>query len=100
MRSRSRITVMRSTTFSTTRSARAPAPLPHPPPGQRARARRRRLIDERLDRLVLLVLVGDELRVERLRELRAVAVERIGLEPQLPREQIGGLAILDPRLVG
>ena len=58
-----------------------------------------RLLDEGLDRIVLVVLVGDQLRIERLGELGAVAVERVGLERQLPGQQVGRLAILDRRLV-
>ena len=44
-------------------------------------------------------VVGDELALQRLRQLRAVAVERVGLEPELPGEQVGRLAVLDRRLV-
>ena len=41
--------------------------------------------DQRLDRIVLVLLVvGDERGIERLRQLRAVAVERVGLQRQLP----------------
>ena len=54
---------------------------------------------KRLERVVLLVLVGDQLRVERLRQLGAVAVERVGLERELPGQQVGLLAVLDRRVV-
>src|SRR3982074_2824517 len=94
MRSRSRITVMRSTTFSTMRSASpappaaaassrqaAIAPVFAGAPGQSGRARGRRLVEESLD-LLLFLLVGDELRVERLGEFRAVAVWGVGPEAQ------------------
>ena len=37
----------------------------------------------------------DQLRLQRLRELRAVAVERVGFERKLPGEQIRRLAVLD-----
>ena len=61
--------------------------------------RRHRLVVERLDRIVLVVIVADELRVQRLRQLRAVAVERVGLQRELPGQQIGRLAILDRGVV-
>ena len=67
---------------------------------QRRGARRRRLLDEGLDDVVVLVLVGDQLRLQRLRELGAVAVERVGLERELPGEEIGRLAVLDRGVVG
>ena len=67
--------------------------------GEPGGARRRRTLDEGLDRVVLVLLVGDELRVERLESLRAVAVERVGLERELPGQQVGRLAVLDRRLV-
>src|SRR5262249_46013179 len=35
----------------------------------------------------------------RLRELRAVAIERIGFEPELPGENVSRLAVLNRRLV-
>jgi hypothetical protein len=76
---------MRSTTFSTTFS------------GER-RARGRPAFDERLDARPL-VLVGDELRLQRLRELRAVAIERVGLERELPGQQVSRLAVLDRGVV-
>ena len=64
--------------------------------GDLRRARRLVLRDESLDRVVLvLVVIGDELRVERLRQFGAVAIERIGLEREAPRQQIGRLAFLD-----
>jgi hypothetical protein len=49
-------------------------------------ARGLRLLDERRDgiELVVVLLVGDQLRGERLRQLRAVAIERVGLQPELP----------------
>ncbi len=62
-------------------------------------ARRRRLLQERLDFLFFL-LVGDELALQRLRQLRAVAVERVRLDREFPRQQIGRFAVLDARLVG
>ena len=37
--------------------------------------------------------------LQRLGELRAVAIERVGLERELPGEQVGLLAVLDRRLV-
>ena len=37
--------------------------------------------------------------LQRLRELRAVAVERVRLQAELPGEQVGGLAVLDRRVV-
>jgi hypothetical protein len=41
---------------------------------------------QRLDRIfVVVVLIGDQ-RVERLRQLRAIAIERVGLQRQLPGE--------------
>ena len=78
---------MRSTTFSTTRSASAET---------RAGLR---LVDERLDDVVVLVLVLDQLALQRLRELGAVAVERVGLEAELPGQQVGRLAVLDRGVV-
>ena len=67
--------------------------------GQRRGARHRRLVEEGLDGVVLLVLVGDQLALQRLRQFRAVAVERVGLEAELPRHQIGRLAVLDRGVV-
>ena len=56
--------------------------------------------DERLDRVVrFLVLIGDERGVQRLRQLRAVAIERVGFQREAPREHVGALAILDRRVV-
>ena len=56
--------------------------------------------DQRLDGVVLVVLlVGDQRGVERLRQLGAVAVERVGLERQLPGQHVGALAVLDRRVV-
>ena len=49
--------------------------------------------------MIVIFIVPDEQRLERLRELRAVAIERIGLEPELPRKQIGGLAVLHRRII-
>ena len=67
--------------------------------GQARGARRHRLFEEGFDGVVFVVLVGDELRVERLRQLGAVAVERVGLQRQLPGQQVGRLAVLDRGLV-
>ena len=78
---------MRSTIFSTMRSASAAA---------RAAcglSRKASIV------VVLVLLVGDELALQRLRELRAVAVERVGLERELPGQQIGRLAVLDGGVV-
>ena len=51
-----------------------------------AGARRRVGGDERLDRVVRLVLVVlDQLAVERLRQFRAVAIERVGLQARAAR---------------
>ena len=50
--------------------------------------------------VVLVVLVVlDELRIERLRQLGAVAVERVGLERQLPGQEVSRLAVLDRGVV-
>ncbi len=52
---------------------------------ERGGARRHRLLDEgRHGLIVLLLVVGDELALERLRQLGAVAVERVRLEAELP----------------
>ena len=67
--------------------------------GERRDARRLRLLDEGLDGVVLVLLVRDELALQRLRELRAVAVERVGLERELPGQQVGRLAVLDRGVV-
>ena len=68
--------------------------------GDLGRAGRLALRDESLDRVVLLlVVIGDELGVERLRQFGAVAIERIGLEREAPGQQIGRLAFLDRGLV-
>ena len=60
--------------------------------------------DERRDggllRLLVLLVVGDELGTERLRQLGTVAIERIGLQGEAPGQHIGLLAILDRRIVG
>ena len=58
----------------------------------------RRRLQQFLQR-ILVVLVLDQRGVERLRQLRAVAIERVGLEAKLPGEHVGVLAILDGRLV-
>ena len=56
--------------------------------GERLGARRGGLGDELGDGLLgVLLLVGEELRVERLRQLRAVAVEGVGLQRQPPGEE-------------
>ena len=58
--------------------------------------------DRRLDQVldgVLVILVLDQRGVERLRELRAVAVERVGFQAELPGEHVGGGAVLDRRVV-
>ena len=62
----------------------------------------RRLVGAKLfgDVVGLIGVVGEELRVERLRQLRAVAVERIGLQRQPPRHHVGLLAVLHRRVVG
>ena len=57
-------------------------------------ARRHRLVEQGLQRLVVVLVVGDELGIERLRQLRAVAIERVGFQRELPRQQVGGLAVL------
>ena len=57
-------------------------------------ARRHRLVVIGVQRVVLILVIGDELRVQRLRELGAVAIERVGLQRQLPRQQVSGLAVL------
>src|SRR3990170_2362789 len=49
--------------------------------------------------VLLLLLVGEELRVERLRQFGAVAIERVGLEREPPGQKIGLLAVLDARVV-
>src|SRR5262245_41514868 len=87
MRSRSRITTMRSTTFSTTFSASAEA---------RAAAG----FSMNASTMSSSSSSSDQLRLQRLRELRAVAVERVGLERELPGEQIRRLAVLDRGVVG
>jgi hypothetical protein len=46
------------------------------------------------------LVVGDERGVERLRQLGAVAVERVGLQRQLPGQHVGVLAVLDRGVVG
>ena len=59
--------------------------------------------DEFLDavgRVLVLVVAGDELRGQRLRQLGAVAIERVGLEREAPGQQIGLLAILDLASLG
>ena len=78
---------MRSTIFSTMRSAVAAARAAC---GFSMKASMR---------VVLVLLVGDELALQRLRELGAVAVERVGLERQLPGEQVRRLAVLDRGVV-
>ncbi len=53
--------------------------------GERGGARRHRLLDEgRHGLVVVLLLLGDELALQRLRQLGAVAVERVRLEAELP----------------
>ena len=67
--------------------------------GERCGARRGRTLEEGLDGILFVVLVSDKLRIERLAELGAIAVECVGFQRQLPGEQIGLLAVLDRRLV-
>ena len=56
--------------------------------------------NQRLDRVVrILFFVFDQRRIQRLAELRAVAVEGVRLQRELPREQVGRFAILDRGLV-
>ncbi len=76
------MTTMRSTSRSTTFS------------GKLRGARRHRFLHEGLDRVVFLVVVADQLRVQRLRQLRAIAIKRVGFQRELPGQKIGGLAIL------
>ena len=45
------------------------------------------------------VQVGVRDRVQRLAELRAVAIQGVGLEHQLPAQQVGLLDVLDGRVV-
>ena len=55
---------------------------------------RDRLGHQRLGHVVgVLVVIGQELRRERLRQLGAVAVERVGLDGQLPRQHVGAGAV-------
>ena len=49
--------------------------------------------------VLLLLLIGQKLSVERLGQLGAVAIEGVGLEREPPGEEIGLLAVLDARLV-
>ena len=85
MRSRSRtaFSMMRSTMRSAIASARCGTGLPRSA---------RHLVG-------VLLLVGEELRVQRLRQLGAVAVERVGLQRQPPGEHVGVLAVLDRGVV-
>ena len=64
-------------------------------------ARRHRLVGGQLGYglLLLLLVVGQQLRIERLGELGAVAVERVGLQGQPPGQHVGLLAVLHGRLV-
>ena len=52
-----------------------------------------------LFRFVLIFGVGQDLAVERLREFGAVAIERVGFQRLAPGAHVGGLAVLDARLV-
>ena len=65
-------------------------------------ARRHRFVGEHfLGGLVLLVgIVAENLRVERLGELGAVAVKRVGLQREPPGEHVAGLAVLHACVVG
>ena len=47
-----------------------------------------------------LIQLGVALDVERLAELRTIAIERVGLEPQLPAEPVALLDLFDAGLVG
>ncbi len=73
--------------------AHALDPLHHPFDdafGDLRRAGRMALGQKGFERvLVLLLVIGDELRIERLRQFRAVAVKRIGLDREAPGQQIG-----------
>ena len=66
---------------------------------QRRSACRGWLLDEGLDNVVIVVLVGDELALQRLRQFRAIAVERVRLDAEPPRQHVGFLAILDRGVV-
>ena len=79
--------MMRSTIRSATCAARA---------GSGGGDQRR---DGGLLRLLVLLVVGDELGTERLRQFGTVAIERIGLQGEAPGQHIGVLAILDRRIV-
>src|SRR5690606_3179801 len=58
-------------------------------------SRCRRLSGQSLNRIILILLIGDKRGVERLRQLRAIAVKRVGLQCQLPGQHVGVLAILN-----
>ena len=45
------------------------------------------------------VVVAENLRVQGLRQLRAVAIERVGFECQFPRQHVGLFAVLNRRVV-
>ena len=60
--------------------------------GEHLRALVRRAALQHLGRLVVVL---DQRARQRLRELRAVAVERVGLDAERPRKLVGPLAVLD-----
>ena len=66
----------------------------------RAGAVRRDQLLDAVGGVLVLVVAGDQLRGQRLRQLGAVAIERVGLEREAPGQEIGGLAILDARVIG
>ena len=56
---------------------------------------------QRLDAILfLLAIIFDELGVEGLGELGAIAIKRVGLEAEAPGEHVGLLAIIDRGVVG
>ncbi len=72
--------------------------LLHDPLGDDRRARGLRLRHQIVE-LVVVIADLQHLRGERLRQLRAVAIERVGLQRELPGQHIGIAAILDGRVV-
>ena len=66
----------------------------------RCSARCRRLSNHRFHCIIRFIfIIGDELRIQRLRELRTIAIKRIRLQREFPREHVSALAVFHRRII-